>query len=193
MTAQQLVDKLKKNIGPCQRSIQAVIKACAADCRSTLELGSMFGHMIGSSPTPVRLGVEIHRPYVEIAAKKYPGVMFFNTDARVFVRSMLPRSIDLVIMTDFIEHFVMEQAQWLVNQAKNIARKRVFVFVPLGIHEQTEDPWKMGADEYQRHRSTWSVDILESHGFQVGVLEDFWIPRAGRTINGDAAFAIWET
>jgi hypothetical protein len=155
----------------------------------------MMGDMIEASPVPCRVAIDIWRPYlVEAIHKHSSSVIYLHADVTKFSEMLLPGSVDLVIMTDFLEHLHSDDAHAILWKAFEAARKRVFCFVPIGIHEQDEDPTGMGADDAQTHKSFWEVDTLRDHfGFDVGVWERFWVPRSDRRVDGTAAFCFKET
>lgn len=145
-----------------------------ADCPSTLEFGSMFGDILVLAPGPVRIGVEAHAPYIGVARERHgDSMLFMHAEALRIAPVFGDNSFDAVLLVDVVEHFVASAAIKLVKHAQRIARNKVVTFIPLGVHEQTVDVFNMGADHWQRHRSTWYPQDAQALGFEITVCEDF--------------------
>ncbi|MFN3561360.1 MAG: class I SAM-dependent methyltransferase [Chloroherpetonaceae bacterium] len=74
-----------------------------------------------------------------------------------------PKSFDVVLASDVVEHFEKEDGLKLIEKMEKIARKKVIVFTPNGFQPQGE----FDNNIYQRHRSGWTVEEMESLGFKV--------------------------
>lgn len=174
---------------PPDHNLQACIHAATADCQSALEFGCGFGANLSSASAPMKIGVDAYRPYLRRARRTYPEIVFIHADVtrRPFV---LPRrSIDAVMLLDFLEHFDFPMAYRIIRHAKYIARKRVIAFVPFGNHPQDRDVTGLGGHHWQTHRSTWYERELESVGFSVAVWEHFCDDESK---DHRVMFAIWE-
>ncbi|MBU1046015.1 class I SAM-dependent methyltransferase [Patescibacteria group bacterium] len=70
------------------------------------------------------------------------------------------KSFDAVIALDLIEHLEKERGLALLHKMETIARKKIIIFTPNGFVEQNN------SDEFQKHRSGWSLGELKNAGFK---------------------------
>lgn len=176
-----------KNQGHYSRgNLDHCIQVMTADCGSVLEVGCMFGRQLGLTQCAVKIGIEVHKPYLDRAETGFEQI---NEDARTALQKIDSKRVDVVMMIDFIEHLEMSEAIAIVAECQRIAKKRVIIFVPFGDHPQTSDYYQMGADHWQTHRSTWEVNDLVDLGFDVALWRNFH-DKPGS--HDGAMFAIWE-
>lgn len=77
-----------------------------------------------------------------------------------------PKSFDIVLALDVIEHFEKEDALAMIKKMEKIARKKVIILTPNGdqldmiCHRDIENP-------YQKHKSGWTKKELEDLGYSV--------------------------
>jgi hypothetical protein len=119
----------------------------------------------------VRVGVDIYRPYLEKIDAQVPYAVV-NADALDIEKLFLPKSFDLVLILDLVEHLEKETSVRLIQMAEEIARVAVIIETPLGYIPQNIDIWGWGGHEYQTHRSGWEVEDFTSRGYQV-VVRDY--------------------
>ncbi len=74
-----------------------------------------------------------------------------------------PKSFDVVLASDVIEHFEKADGLKLLEKMEKIARRKVIIFTPNGFQPQGE----FDNNPYQLHRSGWTVDEMKSLGFSV--------------------------
>ncbi|MFQ5608286.1 MAG: hypothetical protein ACE5GA_10090, partial [Candidatus Zixiibacteriota bacterium] len=86
-----------------------VISEQMKSCRSVLELGAGHFEIIGALKCPVRVGVEIHAPYLERRICD-PLVVPILADATRAAELFPQNSFDGVMMIDFIEHLEKDTA-----------------------------------------------------------------------------------
>jgi hypothetical protein len=172
------------------RNLDECIAAATADCQSVLEFGCMFGDRLMATSCPIKIGVDVHQPYLDRAVQRHGSeAVFLQGDARQAALWFLPRSIDAVLLIDFLEHLAELDANRILERCQTVARKRIIAFVPEGNHPQDRDVTDLGGDHWQTHRSVWYRDDLAKHDFDVVVWDDFHnIPGKDR----GAMFAIWE-
>lgn len=75
----------------------------------------------------------------------------------------LTERVDTVVMLDVIEHMDKPDGVVAIRRARELARKQVIVFTPLGfIPQQTggekTDAWGMQGQRWQEHRSGWTPE-----------------------------------
>lgn len=156
---------------------------------SVLEIGCGLGHMSLLFDCPVRVGVDIHRPYLEnrVLRKNFIPLCL---DARRIGEVFLPRTFAVVVLLDSIEHFTKEEGLDLLEAAESIATRRVVVFTPRGFFPQEDlDATGLGGEVHQRHQSGWTEEEFLGRGYQGLVLKEFHGPEdpAFRAAYGESA------
>ena len=116
----------------------------------------------------IRVGVDVHRPYLEKIDAKVPYVCVC-ADALQIERLFLPRSFDLVLLLDIVEHLEKPDALELIRQAETIARRAVVIETPKGFLHQNIDILGLGGDHFQTHRCGFETDELAARGYDVVV------------------------
>ena len=114
----------------------------------------------------VRVGVEIHRPFIERIEATVPYAVV-NANALDIGRLFLPGSFDLVLVLDLVEHLDKSDALRLIEMAEAIARVAVIIETPRGFVPQDIDIWQGGGDQYQTHRSGWEPEEFTARGYEV--------------------------
>jgi hypothetical protein len=114
----------------------------------------------------VRVGVEIHRPFIERIDASVPYAVV-NASALDLERLFLPRSFDLVLVLDLVEHLDKADALRVIEMAEAIARVAVIIETPRGFVPQDIDIWQGGGDQYQTHRSGWQPEEFTARGYEV--------------------------
>jgi hypothetical protein len=79
-------------------------------------------HSLEDSPCPVKLGLEVHRPYLE--RRRVRDAIPINAWALSLDELFVADSVDLVTMIDVIEHFEKDDAIELLRQSESVARRR---------------------------------------------------------------------
>lgn len=119
----------------------------------------------------VRVGVDIYRPYLEKIDADIPYAVI-NADIRELDTLFLPRSFDLVIALDVVEHLEKDDALKLLDDCEAIAKEAVVIETPKGYIPQNMDIMGFGGDEWQTHRSSWEPEEFEERGYNV-ILRDY--------------------
>lgn len=94
--------------------------------------------------------LEIHDRYI------YSNLLSIN-------RKIKPKSVDVVILLDVVEHFLKQDGFRLLRAAEIIARKKVVVLTPNGFYSQDE----LGGNPYQVHKSGWSIRDFKKRGYTI--------------------------
>jgi hypothetical protein len=114
----------------------------------------------------IRVGVDIYRPYLERIESSVPYIAI-NADIMDIEKLFLPRSFDIVLLLDIVEHLEKSDSLRLIEMAERIARVAVIIETPRGYIPQDVDIWGHGGDTYQTHRCGWEVEELSSLGYSV--------------------------
>ncbi len=156
-------------------ALNPLLKALARDCHSVLDVGTGQMRSLAQLSCTVKLGLDAHRPYLE--QRLVGDAVPIHASALDLEQLFVPGAVDLVQLIDAIEHFDPDHADAVLEQAGRVAARRVVVFTPRGSFPQHGfDATGLGGEEYQRHRSTWEPDDLESRGFRVIVMRGFHGP-----------------
>lgn len=116
----------------------------------------------------IRVGVDIHRPYLQKIDAKVPYVCV-NADVAQLEQLFLPRSFDLVLLLDIVEHLEKPAALELIRQAEIIAKRAVVIETPKGYLAQNIDILGLGGDHFQTHRCGFEVEEFTAMGYDVVV------------------------
>lgn len=162
---------------------------------SVVEFGCMFGDRLEQvhPDVLVRVGIEAHEPYVSYkrtTSRARPGRIIVHGDMREFEDLVPPGYREVALFVDSLEHLTREDAFDLMGRVMAAFRK-VVLFIPKGEHPQTADALKMGADDYQTHRSTWYESDLYELGFDDVTTDDYFYAGEGKAGSLSAMFAVW--
>lgn len=122
-------------------------------------------------PAQIRVGVDIHEPYFKHIESDVPYVVVKH-DIRKLDKIFTPKSFDLVIALDIIEHITKKEGLELMKQCEKIARKAVIIETPNGYVPQDIDIQGHGGDKWQTHRSGWVPKDFTKRGYEV-VVRDY--------------------
>jgi hypothetical protein len=156
---------------------------------SVVELGAgFFGKLTAVHPSvPKKIGIEIWESY--ITSSDCSECIKIHGDILEFEKLIDKEDMDCCMVVDVLEHFEKDTAIDLVQRIKNNFNK-FLLMVPEGNHPQNGDVTGHGADEYQKHRSTWGQDDLEKLGFDQIILDELYHPGHGGKDTG-CLFAVW--
>lgn len=116
----------------------------------------------------IRVGVDIYPEYFKHIESKVPYVVI-KYDARKLDEIFMPKSFDLVIAFDIIEHLKKPEAKKMIKMCEKIARKAVVLETPNGMVHQNLDITGLGGHEFQTHWCGWTEKELEKMGYDVKV------------------------
>ena len=116
----------------------------------------------------IRVGVDIYDEYFNHIESDVPYVVL-KYDVRRLNEIFMPKSFDLVIALDIIEHIEKDEALDMIKQCEEIARKAVVLETPNGYIPQNLDIQGHGGHEWQTHRCGWEVKELEDLGYSTVV------------------------
>lgn len=151
----------------------ATINELLSDSRTVLDVGCGVGATLKEIRCPIKIGVDVHRPYLE-KAEPDEQIIKLNFTAERLNEIFLSNSLDSVTLIDVIEHFEKEVALDVLRKAEEIAVKKVIVFTPRGFFKQIDvDHYGLGGESYQRHRSGWEVEDFHKLGYNVMVFSKY--------------------
>ncbi len=111
------------------------------------------------------LGVDIFEPSLarSIKDKIHQDHLLYDVCKIDKAPGIAPKSFDIAISIDNIEHLTKEQGLKLISDMESIARKRVIIFTPNGFIDQGAKE----ENEYQTHHSGWTASEMKKLGFKV--------------------------
>jgi SAM-dependent methyltransferase len=129
-------------------------------------------------PAQIRVGVDIYDKYFDHIEAEVPYVVM-KYDVRKLNEIFVPKSFDLVIALDIIEHLEKQESLDMIAQCEKIARKGVILETPNGYIPQNLDILGHGGHEFQTHRCGWDPAELEKLGYKV-IVRDYKMSNAKR-------------
>ena len=109
------------------------------------------------------VGVDIFAPAIKESKSKKIHDEYILMDIRKLLTRIKPKSFDVVLASDVIEHFDKKDALYLLESFEKIARKKIIIFTPNGFVPQTN----FDDNNAQEHKSGWDVDEMEKMGYAV--------------------------
>lgn len=132
------------------------------DCHSILDLGCGWNSLVRSlEPGHYAVGVDCFRPYLQQSKAKGIHADYVLADVRTV--AFQPRSFDLVLACDVLEHLDKDEGQSLLRKMELIARKKTVIFTPNGFVSQDE----YDENESQVHLAGWTPSELRGLGYEV--------------------------
>lgn len=152
--------------------------------RTVLDVGCGLSLKSQYIDADVRVGVDIYRPFLEKIEADAPYAVV-NADALEIGNLFLPRSFDLVLLLDILEHMQKKDALRVMDMAEQIARVAVIAESPKGYVPQNIDIWGHGGHIYQTHRCSWEPEEFAARGYHV-LLRDYTMSDVKRHTEMDA-------
>lgn len=141
---------------------------------------------------PLKVGIDGHEPDVAHAQLSGPYDSYLHGDVLSVEDRFGPKSFDVVMALDVIEHVTKEDGWRLLTALESVARARVMVFTPNGFLPQGERE----GNPLQVHRSGWTTEEFRRRGYRVTGINGLrclrgeqWVPRVrplqiGRRLSG---------
>ena len=120
-----------------------------------------FMAMINKDHTYVATGADLFSPYLKKA--KATGVYSRLIKADLRKLPFKPKSFDVVLCSQAIEHLTKKEGLALIDSLSKLAKKRVVIITPAG--EMPQEAYD--GNIYQKHKSQWYAGDFTSHGFNV--------------------------
>lgn len=109
------------------------------------------------------VGVDVHLPSLRSSARSQLHEAHVAADIRQLEDVFKPKSFDILIALDVIEHLPKDDGLRLLRAMDALARRKVIVFTPSGFLAQA--PYD--DNPFQEHVSGWSAAEMREHGFTV--------------------------
>jgi 2-polyprenyl-3-methyl-5-hydroxy-6-metoxy-1,4-benzoquinol methylase len=134
------------------------------ELRTVLDVGCGLSLKSQFLDIPVRVGVDVFPEYLARIDAKVPYVPV-TADVRMLGALFPPKSFDLVLALDIIEHVEWDESNALLASFDKLARKAIVLATPNGFVPQDIDIWGHGGDHWQTHRCGWSPEGLQALGY----------------------------
>ncbi len=121
-------------------------------------------------PAEIRVGVDIFEEYFRHIEADIPYVVIRH-DVRYLDHIFLPKSFDLVIGLDIVEHLEKDESLSMIRQCEEIARKGVIFETPKGFIPTNIDILGHGGHEVQTHRCGWEPEEFHELGYTTVIRE----------------------
>lgn len=128
---------------------------------TVLDLGC--GIMQATYPVTCKsiLGVDIWQKYLDFMKDKIPTVKMDMSEIDRF----MDNSYDVVLCLDVLEHLEYDLALQVLDDMKDICRKKVIIYTPRHFDKNEQNPegaWGLGENKHQQHISLiLKMDLLK--------------------------------
>jgi hypothetical protein len=155
---------------------RALDEAIIPDCHTLLDVGCGACSPLHDVAKRMErsVGIDLHAPALEASRRARVHTEHICASALELTTHFAPDSFDCVAATDLIEHLEKEDGWRLLDAMESIARKKVVIFTPNGFLPQSS----YDGNDYQIHRSGWSVQELWARGYHVTGIAG-WKPLRG--------------
>lgn len=101
--------------------------------------------------------IDAHEPYLQRVAASGGPYLCLQANALDAIAKIKPGTVGAIYCLDMIEHLTWEDGRKLVDMMLLAQPRQIVIFTPMGFLEQDgPDPWGLGGDEWQIHRSGWT-------------------------------------
>lgn len=155
------------------KNFMGTINELLGDSYTVLDVGCGVGVTVKEFICPIKIGIDIHRSYLE-NAHPIPNFIKLNLAAERLSEIFPTNSVDSITLIDVIEHFEKPMAYSVLSQAEAVAAKKVIIFTPRGFFRQAQvDHYGLGGEKYQEHLSGWEIEEFQALGYNVIVFPQF--------------------
>ena len=104
--------------------------------------------------------VEPHAPYAQRLLEN--GYRVVQATAKDALKLVVPGTFEAIYMLDVIEHMERDEGLEVIQLMLAAQPKQIVIYTPNGFLEQNgPDPWGMGGESWQQHRSGWHPHDFE--------------------------------
>lgn len=109
-----------------------------------------------------KVGIDIFKPDLSKSKNSKIHDKYYCLNAVQIDKYFQPKQFDCVVALDLIEHLDKRSGLELICKMEKIAKKKVIIFTPNGFIPQDDD-----INQYQKHKSGWSVKEFKKSGYCV--------------------------
>lgn len=153
---------------------------------TALEIGSGGGGIIAQLQIPARIGVDNYEPSIHSAMNAYPNIVFMQHDIMKLREIFLPKSFDVVIGFDILEHFDPYLVPEIIETCELLAKKAIVFWLPLE-REISKNP--IPENPGQAHKSLFTPEDFDKRGYEMIRFPHYWrVNRMDPDIDGLLCF-----
>jgi 2-polyprenyl-3-methyl-5-hydroxy-6-metoxy-1,4-benzoquinol methylase len=153
---------------------------------TALEIGTGGGGILAQLQIPTRIGIDNYEPSLFSAMSVYPAIVFLKYDIVKLREIFLPKSFDVVIGFDILEHFTSEQVPGIIETCELFAKKAIVFWLPLE-REMSQNP--IPENPGQSHKSLFTPKDFDMRGYETIRFPHYWrISRTDPDIDGLLCF-----
>ncbi len=134
------------------------------DCETLLDIGcGSFSPVQTFNQHLYCVGIDAFAPSIEKSKKLGIHDEYHQMNVLEALEKFGPKSFDVVVALDLIEHLTKEDGEQLLDMMDKLARKRIFIYTPNGFLPQGDrenNPWQV-------HYSGWEPKEFRSRGYHV--------------------------
>ena len=145
----------------------------ASQYDSLLEIGVGEGSFLPNIKCKRKVGIDAWEPSIQIAQSKNPEAEMLCMRVEDIKSKFMNEEFDMVMGIDIIEHMSKDVALKALADCETLAKECLLFFIPTGNHPQIEDPYNLGNDYFQTHRSTWEPEEMAELGYEVWEFADW--------------------
>lgn len=147
-----------------KKLFHSILKKYIEDDDQVLELGAGSDSHIRKIYEDIHItAIDSHKSSIEKANEKKIYTKYIYGNVLELDKLTNPKSYDVVVAFDLIEHLDKNQGRQLIKMMNQVARKRIIIFTPNGFLEQPV----YDNNPMQEHISGWSYDEMKNIGFNV--------------------------
>ena len=132
--------------------------------KTLLDIGCGNDSLVKQLPKEVyRVGVDAFEPSLTKSRSKQIHDEYVLADIQKIRGLFPPKSFDVVLASDVIEHLTKTEGEQLLLDMERLARHKVIVFTPNGFLSQGE----FENNQHQLHKSGWEENDFKKRGYEI--------------------------
>ena len=138
--------------------------------KNVLDVGcGNWSPLVNVKKTFYSVGIDIHTPSIEEIKKKKIHDEYKVGDVLKLNKFFKPKSFDVVVALDVIEHFEKKEGLKLIKQMESIAKSKLIILTPYGFMKQHPHD----GNPFQEHKSGWFPNEFVKRGYKVYGMRGF--------------------
>jgi len=153
---------------------------------SAIEIGTGGGGILAQLQIPNKIGVDNYEPSIHSAMSSYPGVVFLKYDILKLREIFMPKSFDVVIGFDILEHVDPFLVPEVIETCELLAKKAIVFWLPLE-RELSQNP--IPENPGQSHKSILTLKDFDKRGYEMIRFPHYWrVSRMDPDVDGLLCF-----
>lgn len=153
---------------------------------TALEIGTGGGGILAQLQIPSKVGVDNYEPSIFSAMSSYPSIIFLKYDVLKLREIFFPKSFDVVIGFDILEHFTPDLIPGIIEICELFARKAIVFWMPLE-REISQNP--VPENHGQSHKSLLTLNDFDKREYEMIRFPHYWrVSRMDPDVDGLLCF-----